>query len=112
LPQFNTPAQVLGCLYVIEGATLGGQIISKHLLANLGLGPDTGAAFFNGYGAESGHQWQSFRLFLTGNAEAMDQDDEIVFSANDTFKTLGQWLFPNSTRKLVAEHTRETSITK
>jgi len=94
LPELKTPAQVLGCLYVIEGATLGGQIISKHLLANLGLGPETGAAFFNGYGAHSGQQWQSFRSFLTSNAEPMNQDDEIVVSSNDTFKTLGQWLFP------------------
>jgi len=96
LPELKTPAQVLGCLYVIEGATLGGQIISKHLLANLGLGPETGAAFFNGYGADSGQQWQSFRLFLTSNAEPMSQDDEIVVSSNDTFKTLREWLFPNS----------------
>ena len=42
LPQLKTPDQVLGCLYVIEGATLGGKIISKHLLANLGLGPGLG----------------------------------------------------------------------
>ena len=48
LPTLISPAQVLGCLYVIEGATLGGQIISKHLLANLGLSSDSGAAFFNG----------------------------------------------------------------
>ncbi len=112
LPHLKKPAQVLGCLYVIEGATLGGQLISKQLLANLALGPDTGAAFFNGYGSKIGHQWQSFRLFLTSNAEPMDQDDEIVFSANETFKTLGQWLFPNSTRKPVFEPIREISITQ
>jgi len=100
LPELNTPAQVLGCLYVIEGATLGGQIISKHLLANLGLGIDNGAAFFNGYGANSGNQWQSFRLFLTKNAEPINQDDAIVASANETFITLGEWLFPNVNCKL------------
>jgi len=94
LPELNTPAQVLGCLYVIEGATLGGQIISKHLLANLGLGANNGAAFFHGYGANSGSQWQSFRSFLTRNAEPINQDDIIVASANETFKTLGEWLFP------------------
>jgi len=95
LPELTTPAQVLGCLYVIEGATLGGQIISKHLLANLEIGIDTGATFFNGYGANTGNQWQSFRLFLTSNAEPMNQDDAIVVSANETFRTLSEWLFPN-----------------
>ena len=106
LPELKTHAQVLGCLYVIEGATLGGQIISKHLLANLGLGPETGAAFFNGYGADTCLQWQSFRSFLTSNAESMNQDDEIVVSGNDIFKTLSQWLFPNSN----CDRTHATSV--
>lgn len=99
LPRLNTPAQVLGCLYVIEGATLGGQIIRKHLLANLGIGPESGAAFFNGYGNNTAIQWQSFRSFLINNAESMNQDNEIVVSANETFKTLSLWLFPESMDK-------------
>ena len=102
LPELKTPAQVLGCLYVVEGATLGGQIISKHLQANLGMGPETGAAFFHGYGTNSGQQWQSFREFITSNAEPMSQNDEIVLSANETFKTLTAWLFPNSNCKVTS----------
>ena len=94
LPKLNTPAQVLGCLYVIEVATLGGQIISKHLRANLGIGPESGAAFFHGYGTNIAIQWQSFRSFLIHNATTMNQDNEIVVSANETFKTLSLWLFP------------------
>ena len=109
LPKLNTPAQVLGCLYAIEGATLGGQIISKHLLANLGLGPETGAAFFHGYGTNIAFQWQSFRLFLVNNAEPMNQDDEIVVSANETFKTLSLWLFPESMDKSEVKFQFDTS---
>lgn len=112
LPELKTPAQILGCLYVIEGATLGGQIISKHLLANLGIGPETGAAFFNGYGLSNGNQWQSFRLFLTSNAEPMYQDNEIVVSANATFQTLSQWLFPIGTRRPDVERKIETLATQ
>ncbi len=100
LPELKTPAQVLGCLYVVEGATLGGQIISKHLQANLGMGPETGAAFFHGYGTNTGQQWKSFREFITSNAEPMSQNDEIVLSANDTFQTLSEWLFPITNCKL------------
>lgn len=29
--QFSNPAQILGCLYVIEGSMLGGNLIWKHL---------------------------------------------------------------------------------
>ena len=85
------------------------QIISKHLLANLGLGPETGAAFFHGYGTNIAFQWQSFRLFLVNNAEPMNQDDEIVVSANETFKTLSLWLFPESMDKSEVKFQFDTS---
>ena len=45
LPVLCNPGQVLGYLYVMEGATLGGQIISRHLSSNLGLSATSGASF-------------------------------------------------------------------
>jgi len=92
LPVLTTLPQVLGCLYVMEGATLGGQIITKHLQANLGLTPDSGAEFFSGYGDQTRQRWQEFGILLTDTAEQLNQDDAIVDSANATFKTLGDWL--------------------
>ena len=92
LPVLTTLPQVLGCLYVIEGATLGGQIITKHLQANLGVTPDSGAEFFSGYGDQTRQRWQEFGILLTDSAEQLNQDDVIVDSANATFKTLGDWL--------------------
>jgi heme oxygenase len=94
LPEVVTLPNLLGCLYVIEGATLGGQIITRHLQATLGLTPETGAAFFNGYGAQTGAQWQSFCTILTSLAEETGCDEEIIATANRTFETLEQWLFP------------------
>ncbi len=93
LPEVVTLSNQLGCLYVIEGATLGGQIITRHLQATLGLTPETGAAFFNGYGAQTGAQWQTFCTMLTDLAERTGGDEEIIATANRTFETLGQWLF-------------------
>ena len=92
LPPLNSPSQVLGCLYVIEGATLGGQLISRQLRATLGLTPDSGAAFFSGYGPLTGTRWRAFCAFLTETAAPLDQDEVIIDSANATFETLGQWL--------------------
>lgn len=103
LPSLESPAEVLGCLYVVEGATLGGQVIMKLLSVQLGLTPQTGAAFFNGYGADTSSRWQSFRQFLTHNAEPLDHDNEIVASANATFVTLAEWLFPVETRDVSSE---------
>jgi heme oxygenase (biliverdin-IX-beta and delta-forming) len=98
LPPLTTPEQILGCLYVIEGATLGGRIITRQLQTQLGLTPDTGGAFFDGYGAQTGAHWKAFCTMLTDNA---DQDANkvalhaaIVVSANCTFEALTHWLFP------------------
>jgi heme oxygenase (biliverdin-IX-beta and delta-forming) len=96
LPALDTIPQVLGCLYVIEGATLGGQVITRHLQANLGITPETGGAFFAGYGAETGARWQAFGAMLTAAADRFGGEDEIVASANRTFETLHRWLFPDT----------------
>ena len=95
LPEVASLSNLLGCLYIIEGATLGGQIITRHLQIHLGLTPETGAAFFNGYGAQTGAQWQTFCTMLTDLAERTGCDEEeIIATANRTFETLEQWLFP------------------
>lgn len=96
LPELVTIPQVLGCLYVIEGATLGGQIITRHLQANLGITPETGGAFFAGYGADTGARWQAFGAMITAAAERFGGEDEIVANANRTFETLDHWLSPNA----------------
>lgn len=94
LPSLATPGQLLGCLYVIEGATLGGQVITRHLQANLGLTPSSGASFFDGYGAQTGRQWKAFGAMLKASATETEIHGEMVASANRTFETLGNWLFP------------------
>jgi heme oxygenase len=67
VPEFAGPAGALGCCYVIEGATLGGQLIARHLKTVLQLDPANGAALFNGYGRATGAMWRSFCSVL--NAE-------------------------------------------
>ena len=104
LPTIATQGQLLGCLYVIEGATLGGQIITRHLHANLGLTPLSGSAFFDGYGAQTGRQWKNFCTMLRTNAGETGGQDDILETANRTFETLDQWLFPNTQRQKVAHH--------
>jgi heme oxygenase (biliverdin-IX-beta and delta-forming) len=94
LPATDNLAHLLGCLYVIEGATLGGQIITKHLQTNLGVTPTQGGAFFNGYGAHTGPHWLAFGKMLMAHAEGTGNGDDIIDGANQTFATLDQWLFP------------------
>ena len=95
LPALSSPGQILGCLYVLEGATLGGQIISRHLASGLGLGTASGAAFFSGYGPRTGSRWKAFCALLEAHAGQHGNHRDILDSARQTFETLGQWLFPH-----------------
>jgi heme oxygenase len=105
LPDLTTPEQLLGCLYVIEGATLGGRVITRHLQSQLGLTPESGGAFFDGYGTETGVRWKAFCAMLTRNADNSGDEvrhEAIVAGANRTFETLTHWLFPASLQNTAA----------
>lgn len=98
LPDVASSARLLGCLYVIEGATLGGQIITRRLQASLGLTPESGAAFFSGYGAQTGSRWKAFGALLTAYVQRTGGDDEVIASANRTFATMEGWMFARPLR--------------
>jgi heme oxygenase len=90
LPATVTPSQALGVLYVLEGATLGGQVIARNLGAALGLGATNGAAFFAGYGEETRAMWKQFSEHVDRSAGLDSQ--VVVASAIDTFEKLRIWL--------------------
>jgi len=92
LPTVESEAQAFGCLYVLEGATLGGQIISKYVADKLGYERERGATFFKSYGAEVRAMWWAFCQALREYATAHDADDEVVAAAVDTFDKFDQWL--------------------
>ncbi len=89
LPDCGNRSQVFGCLYVIEGSTLGGQVMNRHLQATLGLGAADGTAFFSGYGAETGALWKILLRCL--DDPALDQT-ATVQTAVETFISLENWL--------------------
>ena len=92
LPPLTHPSHIFGCLYVLEGATLGGQIVARHLQASLGLTPDTGASYFSGYGLQTGAQWKVFCARLTAYAAGIDDTREILAGAHATYFTLSAWM--------------------
>ena len=92
LPTVESEAQAFGCLYVLEGATLGGQIISKYVADKLGYERERGATFFKSYGVEVRAMWCGFVQALREYAMAHDADDEVVAAAVDTFDKFDQWL--------------------
>lgn len=92
LPEETGPGSFFGIAYVIEGATLGGQIITKHLQKILPVSADAGCSFFAGYGAETSPRWKSF--LGTMEAETTDEarQDNAVTAAVQTFSTMRDWL--------------------
>lgn len=91
LPRVDTAARRLGCLYVLEGSTLGGQFLTRHFATALGLTPDTGCAFFSGYGPATGPRWAAFVKLL----DALDTPDtraEALDAALETFERLEAWM--------------------
>jgi heme oxygenase len=92
LPDVAEVTSAFGCLYVIEGATLGGQIITRHLKARLNVTPENGGRFFHGYGEETGSMWKAFCSKLGAQALTLDDHGSIIEAAAATFHSLRQWL--------------------
>lgn len=99
LPNLESPARAFGSLYVLEGATLGGQVISRHLRQRLAITPDTGGAFFNSYGEQVGPMWKKFGAAIVNFTERQGGEDEIVASAKATFDSFGKCFSENRADK-------------
>jgi len=77
----------IGCLYVIEGSTLGGQIIFQRVRERLGASADGAASFFRGYGPGTGGMWRKLidAIDMTP-ADGIDAD-AMEAGARRTFST-------------------------
>lgn len=96
LPVLPGVDEALGCLYVLEGSTLGGQLIGRHLQTTLHLGSDNGASFFLSYRDNVGPMWKAFREALLSSPP--ESADRIVIGATQTFDCMYQWLKVQPTR--------------
>jgi heme oxygenase len=87
MPPLATWPQLLGAMYVMEGSTLGGQVISRQLAKQ----DIPQRLYFSGYGERTGPLWKAFCQLLTQEATP-DNQTEIVQSASLTFQHLDAWL--------------------
>lgn len=91
LPDLRTAEARYGCLYVLEGATLGGQLIGRQLRERLGIEPHSGGRFFASHGDRTGSMWHSFRAALAAFAEQSSAPQAIIEGATLTFECLRRW---------------------
>ena len=87
-PAFAGEGAAMGALYVLEGSTLGGIVIGRHVG---GLhGEAAPLAYYSGRGREAGPLWRTFRERLDG----LDPGQETAaFAAGvATFEAMRAWL--------------------
>ena len=89
-PLPRRPAAALGTLYVLEGSTLGGQVISRALKTASWL-PQSGLTYFDPYGPRTGAMWRDFRDYAAARSTPA-ADAEMLATAQGTFERLRRWL--------------------
>lgn len=96
-------AAALGGLYVLEGATLGGRVIAKHLRRC--LGPALGSTgFLDFHGEHSSAAWKRFASILDSLPEHGRMDPaEVVSGACETFALVHRLLEGAATERASAQ---------
>jgi heme oxygenase len=77
VPEVLSGADAWGAFYLLEGSTLGGQMITKILQKQL---PEEARqlAYFGGYGAQTGSMWKAFKYHLNLFGETQPEQQEAV----------------------------------
>jgi heme oxygenase len=93
LPPVDNTDDALGRLYVLEGSTLGGTFIDRHLT---GLPSLSGVRLraFTPYGAETGAMWHAFRRVARDRVSDGGDPDAMLTAATGTFRALAEWCRP------------------
>lgn len=90
LPPLESEAQVMGSMYVMEGSTLGGQWIARHLAQHFGWEDGQRYRYFTAYGDQTGRKWKEFCGVLASTPE--DWHEAMIVSAQQTFRAFGECL--------------------
>jgi heme oxygenase len=92
LPRLSCREHLAGCLYVLEGACLGGQVVAKALQRQLELTKGSGASFFVGDAEGTAARWRLVLIWLESLVRVGARTEQIVASARATFLALARWL--------------------
>ena len=90
-PDLSCVEDLAGCLYVLEGACLGGQVISPLLHRRLGLTKGSGAAFFAGDEEATLPRWTLFVAWVDGLPRTGASTTKIISAATATFEAFARW---------------------
>ena len=91
-PPLQNLAQGFGCLYVLEGSTLGGQILLRMVRGKLGEAVEGRTRFLESYGSNTRSRWHDFCLAMERAVRGPDAEQEAIASAQVTFESFHAWL--------------------
>ena len=91
LPAVVDTDAALGRLYVLEGSSLGGVFIDRHLAGLPQLAGAGRLSCFSPYGERTGAMWHAFRTVTRDRVAGGGDVDRLVGAARETFGTLAQW---------------------
>ncbi len=103
-PELPSPAgtdEAMGRLYVLEGSTLGGVFIDRHLATVPALSGLRLRAF-SPYGPETGAMWRDFRRAARDRVAAGGDAGAMVAAARQTFGALAAWCRPAPSARVPA----------
>ncbi len=92
IPDTADPAAAFGCVYVLEGATLGGRTLLPLVQSRLGLTAVRGASFLASYGDLVGPMWRDFGIALDAWCGEPGRQMSAARAAVGTFDALAAWL--------------------
>jgi heme oxygenase (biliverdin-IX-beta and delta-forming) len=96
LPEMSDSASLLGAMYVMEGSTLGGQLIARHVERVLGLTAGQGVAYFRGHNERTGRLWKEFCDMLRTKVPD-SETDAVIAGAKAMFQVFGSWMRTEAT---------------
>ena len=85
VPEIATAAQAFGALYVLEGSTMGGQIVGQIIRKNM---PEDlhHTRYFDSYGDQTRAMWGRFIASMNAYGEAHPAaHEEVLSAARETF---------------------------
>lgn len=91
IPALETTPDLVGAIYVVEGSSLGGQIIARRVREDLGIDRDSGGSFFAGDG-NVGKRWQTFRSAANAAVRTQVEREDGVRAARAVFRAFDDWL--------------------
>jgi heme oxygenase len=91
LPPVASTDEALGRLYVLEGSTLGGVFIDRHLTDRGALTGGARLRAFSAYGERTGAMWHAFRTATRAHVHAGGDTRRVVEAARTTFRVLADW---------------------